>query len=63
MSLMDFRNDLGYDIRSYAIKKKGKWWSNHFFTNKEVKELEKELWKKCKTLEGALETSNMCNNG
>ena len=61
MSLVDLRNDLAYDIRKYALKQKGKWWANHFFANIEVLELEKELWKEAKTLDGALKLSNRIN--
>lgn len=31
--------DIECDIMTYCLKKKGKWWANHFFYNREVKEL------------------------
>lgn len=31
--------DIECDIMAYCLKKSGKWWANHFFYNKEVKEL------------------------
>ncbi len=36
---MSMINDLEYDLMSYCLKLKGKWWANYFFKNKEVDEL------------------------
>jgi len=35
--------DLECDLMDYCLKKKGAWWANHFFRNKEVNELYAEL--------------------
>jgi hypothetical protein len=37
--------DLEYDLMSYCLRQKGKWWANHFFRNREVNELYAELRK------------------
>lgn len=31
--------DLEQELMDYCLQKKGKWWANHFFRNKEVSEL------------------------
>ena len=31
--------DVEYDLMSYCLKYRGKWWANHFFKNKEVNTL------------------------
>ena len=36
---MNFIGDLEHELMCYCLDKKGKWWANHFFYNKEVKEL------------------------
>ena len=38
--------DLKHDIMKYCLKKKGKWWANHFFRNEEVNELYAKLREK-----------------
>lgn len=35
--------DLEEKLMTYCLKKKGEWWANHFFRNKEVNELYSEL--------------------
>lgn len=35
----DFVGDLEFDLMSFCLKKKGRWWANHFFRNREVNEL------------------------
>jgi hypothetical protein len=39
-------HDIEYDLMCYCLKKEGKWWANHFFYNKSVRELYFELRKK-----------------
>jgi len=38
--------DLEYDLMRYCLKRKGKWWANHCFRNKEVNNLYRKLRKK-----------------
>lgn len=38
--------DLEYRLMSYCLKKKGRFWANHFFRNKEVNDLYSKLRKK-----------------
>ena len=33
---MNLIADIEYDLMSYCLKHKGKWWANHLFRNKEV---------------------------
>lgn len=35
--------DIEYDLMKYCLKKKGKWWANHFFRNKDVNDLYAQL--------------------
>ncbi len=35
---MYFVADMEYALMSYCLKKKGRWWANHFFRNREVNE-------------------------
>ncbi len=37
--------DAEYDLMSYCLNKKSKWWANHFFRNKEVDKLYSQLRK------------------
>lgn len=38
--------DLEYQLMSYCLKKKGKWWATHLFRNKEVNDFYSRLRKK-----------------
>ena len=40
---MTFINDLEYDLKSYCLKQKGRWWANHLFCNKGVNDLYNKL--------------------
>lgn len=40
---MSFIRDLEFDLMSYCLKQRGRWWANHFFRNREATELYKKL--------------------